>query len=158
MKAKRVSTRRIHIPITQENINNAAARDSAHCVIADAIHAAIPEAKRISVDLQTIRFTVNNERVVYLTPGPQQSLLVKFDQGVMPAPGDMYLSHAIQRVPARDRSRAGESKRKKATVRRKSVNNSELEITVEGGPLPPTAALSNRRGRRRTFGLRMLEP
>lgn len=157
MKNKRVSTRRIHIAITQEIINNAVVRDSAHCVIADAIHAAIPEAKRISVDLQTIRFTVNNERVVFLTPAPQQSLLVRFDQGVLPTPGDMYLSHAIQRVPARGRDADHPQQPKTTTVKRKGKDRAELEITVEGGRLPPTAALSNRRGRRRTFGLRMLE-
>lgn len=158
MKSRRVITRRIHIPITQEIINSAVVRDSAHCVIADAIHAAIPEAKRISVDLQTIRFTVNEERVVYLTPAPQQSLLVRFDQGAVPTPGDMYLSHPIQRVPARRRDAEHPQQPKQTTVRRKSPDRTELEVTVEGGRLPPTAALSNRRGRRRTFGLRTLEP
>lgn len=158
MKSKRVATRRIHIPITQEIINNAVVRDSSHCVVADAIRAAIPEAKRVTVDLQTIRFTVNDERVVYLTPAAQQTMLVRFDQGVIPAPGDMYLSHAIQRVPARTRTAENPQQPKKTTVRRRGREGTEVEVTVEGGRLPPTAALSNRRGRRRTFGLRTLEP
>jgi hypothetical protein len=158
MKKNHVRTRRIHIPITQEIINNAVVRDSSHCVIADAIRAAIPEAKRVAVDLQTIRFTVNDERVVYLTPAPQQTMLVRFDQGQVPTPGDMYLSHAIQRVPAKGRTKGNPQKVKETKVTRHGRDGSQLEVTVEGGRLPPTAALSNHRGRRRTFGLRTLEP
>lgn len=160
-KTKRMALRRLHIPITPEVINNAVQRDSSHCVIADAIRAALPDVTRVTVDLQTIRFTLpNGERVVFLTPAPEQGLLVGFDQGVKPQPRDMYLSHPIQVIPPR---KPGEPR---AKAEAKVVSNGEgkrdrresVTITVEGGRLPPTAALSNTRGRRRTFGIRSLRP
>lgn len=158
---KRRSLRRLHIPVTQEIINNATQRDSSHCVIADAVRAALPDVTRVTVDLQTIRFTLpGGERVIYLTPASEQALLVNFDQGQKPSPRDMYLSHPIQILPARDRS--GESQKRTTVVKhkRRATENhgAQIEVTVEGGKLPPTAALSNTRGRRRTFGLRTLQP
>jgi len=157
-KPRKVGTRRLHIPITQEVINNAVARDSAHCVVADAIRAAIPEALRVTVDLQTIRWTLpDGTRVVYLTPAPEQALLVNFDQGVVPDPRDMYLNHPIQRVPPRPRHSVTPAV---ATVTTKKdghgAGGQVTTVEVEGGRLPPTAALSNTRGRRRSFGLRSL--
>lgn len=148
----RTPTRRLHIPITAEIINTAVERDSAHCVLADAVSAALPGVKRVTVDLQTIRFTTEDgTRYVYLTPAPAQELLVKFDQGVKPDPGTMYLDRPIVRTAPRDRA-------KTAVEIQDAKGHRGTQVTVTGGKLPPTAALSNRRGRRRSYGLRQLKP
>lgn len=155
--AKR-ATRRLTIPITQEVINNAVERDSAHCVIADSISAALPDVKHVNVDLQTVRFTTEDgTRYVYLTPSTAQELLVRFDQGHKPEPGSMYLSRPIQIVPYRDRGAEAPREVKVKPVN-KGKGHGGVEVTVIGGHLPPTAALSNRRGRVRRFGMRTLKP
>lgn len=158
---RKIGTRRLHIPITQEIINNAVERDSAHCVIADAIQAALPEVTRVSVDLQTIRFTLpDGTRVLYLTPAPSQTLLTDFDQGRKPEPSVMYLSAPFQRVPPRKDHT--DDDRPNHHAKRVEVKNrgghGGVDVTVVGGNLPPTAALSNTRGRVRRFGVRQLRP
>jgi hypothetical protein len=57
-------------------------------MIADAVKAAYPEAKHISVDIQTIRFSLPEKgiRCTYLTPRTAQIALLNFDQGQAPAP------------------------------------------------------------------------
>lgn len=156
-KAGKTPTRRLHIPITQEIINNAVQRDSSHCVVADAIKAALPDARRVTVDLQTIRWTMpDGTRLVYLTPAPQQRQIVNFDQGFVPEPGDMYLDHPIQRVPPRERHTVTPKVATVTTKHNGKTKTPTITVDVEGGRLPPTGALSNTRGRRRTFGLRTL--
>lgn len=155
MSKRKTIPRRLEIPITQEVINAAIPRHSGHCVIADSIRAAVPGATRVSVDLQTIRFTLDGTRYVWLTPAPEQSLLVGFDQGHLPEPRLMALGRPIQRVQSRKRGE-GRSKRE-VSISKANGQNSASKITVEGGRLPPTAALSNTAGRRRSFGLKQLK-
>ena len=45
------------LDVTAELIATAIPRNSGHCMIADALRAAIPSARFISVDLQTIRWS-----------------------------------------------------------------------------------------------------
>lgn len=81
----------IRIHIEQHNIDNAEKKNSHRCMIADAIKEAIPDAKFISVDLQSIRFSILDEtryreegvgvRYFYFAPTLAQVALLKFDQG-----------------------------------------------------------------------------
>lgn len=168
-------SRTYEIVATEEIINNAVVRDSGHCVWADAVAAALPQMRRISVDLQTIRFTDprDGNRYVYLTPAVAQRSLVQFDQGTKPLPGETIrltrsnLAQIITRSPeTRDRKR---TRNTKARVERgdshvptgaayiMAGDTQGTPVKMEG-KAPPTAALSNRTGRRRTFGLKTLEP
>jgi hypothetical protein len=74
-------TNALFIQVTEDQLAEAIRRDSSHCMIADAIRAAVPDALRISVDLQTIRFTRGRRRLVYLTPRSAQLALLRFDDG-----------------------------------------------------------------------------
>ena len=59
-------------------------KNSSHCAIAFAIRDAVPEARHIAVDLQTIRWTNPKRGVRYrfLTPAvAQHSVIIPFDQG-----------------------------------------------------------------------------
>jgi hypothetical protein len=69
--------------ITQELIDTSIRASSGHCMIADAVRDAVPAARNISVDLQTIRWTDPDRgvRYVYLTPPQAQLALVDFDEG-----------------------------------------------------------------------------
>ncbi len=71
------------VKVTKSCINNAVRKDSHHCMIADAIHQADPEAKYVLVDLQSIRWTNLRTRKRYfcLTPTLAQCRLLKFDMG-----------------------------------------------------------------------------
>jgi hypothetical protein len=71
----------IEIQVTQEDIDKADVKHSSRCVVATAIHRSVPGAQRVSVDVQTIRFTVAGERFVYLTPYGVTGYIVAFDAG-----------------------------------------------------------------------------
>ena len=71
----------ITIPVTQEHIDQSMARNSSHCMTALAIQKAIPDARHICVDLQTIRWTRKGLRYVFLTPHVAQDRIIQFDQG-----------------------------------------------------------------------------
>jgi hypothetical protein len=72
---------RFDIRVTQDDIDRAHRNDSYHCVVAQAIARAIPEATNIDVDTQTIRFTLKGERLWYLTPYAVQGYVIAFDAG-----------------------------------------------------------------------------
>ena len=71
----------VTIEVTQVDIDRAKVKDSSRCVVATAIARSIPGAQRISVDVQSIRFTVGGERFVYLTPYSVSGYVVAFDAG-----------------------------------------------------------------------------
>ena len=159
----------ITLVITRELIESGIPRDSGHCVIADAVAAAVPNAKYISVDLQTIRFsnTVKERRYTYLTPRRGQEHLVAFDQGGADAlePFTLVLRGGAVTATARGKSLgekhlAGVSK---GTSDGKRSGPGSVP-TTNGGRTPPIAALSHppkkgvgaSAGRRREFGIRAL--
>jgi hypothetical protein len=75
---------RAEISVEQRHIDRAMEKDSSHCAVADAIKAQVPEARFISIDLQTIRWTDARKklRYVFLTPSLiQTDVIIPFDQG-----------------------------------------------------------------------------
>lgn len=99
--------RSIRLHIDQHHIDNAEVRNSHHCMIADALRDAIPEAKFISVDLQSIRFSLFDEnryreervgtRYFYFTPTIAQVALLKFDQGKKLRPFEFTMRSGISK-------------------------------------------------------------
>jgi hypothetical protein len=159
--------RGIVLDVTQEVINNAVERSSGHCVIADAVRAMLPTVSHVSVDLQTIRFSdpTKGKRYIYLTPATAQRVLVEFDQGVKPEPFTMRLGKPAQIVKMNLGRKTTDGTARKAsglpsgTKKKLAKQDAPGAVpTVLGGNYPPTAALSNTRGRRRTFGLRSMKP
>ena len=76
---------RAEITVAQKYIDAAMERNSSHCATADAIKEQVPEARHISVDLQTIRWTDRTKglRYVFLTPHAiQTNIIIPFDQGL----------------------------------------------------------------------------
>lgn len=165
---------KLKVPITKEQINESIARDSSHCMIADAIRAHVPDAKHISVDLQTIRFSDPKKglRYTYLTPRIGQVALVNFDQGIKPDPFELPLRGAQvtysgsrqkrsaksevspaqhrQRMEASEKSRKVREKLKKARLVDRNASGDVPEVV--GGKTPPKIPGGNRR----EFGLRGL--
>src|SRR6266496_3380622 len=106
--SRRTTIPRLQLDITQEMIDTAVPRDSGHCMIADAVKAAYPSATRISVDIQSIRFSdpLTDKRYVYLTPRTGQVALLEFDRGIHPVPFGLRPT-GIQVVPIHHDHRDG---------------------------------------------------
>ena len=102
VKTRRLtSTRRVFtIDVTQPIIDQSEEKNSDHCMIADAIRVALPDANAVSVDLMTIRYTdpVKRQRYIYLTPREVQRALINFDQGEHAAPFTFKLKNPVQVV------------------------------------------------------------
>lgn len=161
-------TRRIRI--TQEIIDQSMRANSSHCMIADAVRAAVPEATYVQVDLQTIRFSTEISRFVYFTPRAAQLALVKFDQGENDIkPFDFALGRPTQIVergrdvdkaskpapsPTKSASAAKGGKKTQAKARLARSTTQKIGATKVGGQLPPTFTVQSNLGNRRVFGLR----
>lgn len=153
----------ITIEVTAELIEMALKANSNHCMIADAIKAAIPDAQKVSVDLQTIRWSdqKTGRRQVFLTPLKCQQKLLMFDQGVEVYPWSFRLRTPVQVVPIRkgilfsveNPEGIGPERINPGPKKLKKWGKSDLVVT--GGQAPPTAVLSNSRGQRRVFGVRV---
>lgn len=108
----------LNFPVTAEMIETAIPQDSAHCMIADGLKAAIPDARQVAVDLATIRYTDprTGRRYIYLTPIPAQVALLDFDQGNKPNPFTVK-AHAAQILL----TRAGPKEKKVVEPKKKAA-------------------------------------
>jgi hypothetical protein len=159
--------RLLDVEITEEGIATATKAHSSHCMIADAIKAQVPGAWRVAVDLQSIRFTDRKRgvRYLYLTPPRAQVALLRFDQGETVEPFRLRVSRPAQVTEAATNRKTVDDDGNKVTKRtapskRKTVAKSKTRHApvMEGGRLPPNGALSNAKGKIRSFGLRQLKP
>lgn len=89
----------MRVSVTKDHIENGVSKHSQHCMIADAVKEARPNAQYIIVDLQTIRFSdpEKGKRFTYLTPAVAQHNLLKFDQGKTVAPFSFSLTSPVTR-------------------------------------------------------------
>ena len=146
------------IVVTQENIDRSIKGNSAYCMISDAIRHSNGNAKSISTDLQTIRWTDrrNSVRYVWLTPAIAQEALVKFDQGLPFGPFTFRLGHPIAETAGGHLAPrgAGRPRKSRRRVRVRRGGKGAISVTTEGHALPPVAALP---GSRRRFGLKQLK-
>jgi len=174
---------RISLAVTQEMIDHAVPKDSGHCMVADAVRAAVPTATYVSVDLQTIRFSDPGKglRFTYLTPRTVAEALCAWDEGTKPEPWTFQLRSG-QVTRSGNRSSKYDSKRREQRkaaeeeedarqsgaegrarlVSREGPNSTSGVVPdIVGGTPPPMGALAHgpgiKRNRRRVFGLRALE-
>src|SRR5215475_5876738 len=88
--------RRLHVDVTQRDIDWGIRGDSGRCVVARALARSIPDAARIEVDTQTVRFTSGGKRWAFLTPLVVQQYVADFDGGKPIGPFAFTLRSAIQ--------------------------------------------------------------
>jgi hypothetical protein len=156
--------------ISAEHIATAIPRDSGHCMIADALAEAYPNATYISVDLATIRFTdpAAGRRYIYLTPNVAQLALIAWDNGEPVEPFKINRLRAAQMVLTGSASRAKRAARAADEPKRREsaelyypngVSSGQVPLKI-GGEAPPTGPLAvgsgGRRGKRREYGIRAL--
>jgi len=139
------------VPVEQDIIDAATRKSSSHCVIADAIKRHYPRAYKVSVDLQTVRFSDETKglRFTYLTPRPAQQALVLFDRGDKIPPFQFRLrgAHITTMFRSDPNKRQNLGKRR---IAKRSSNNA-IPDQIGGPALPKSPALS---GTRREYGLR----
>lgn len=145
---------RISVHVSQKVINEAVARNSNHCMVAEAIKEKYPELRYVSVDIQTIRATdrAKRERYVWLTPRSVQVPIIKFDAGIRPQPFGFQCreGQVIESGRGNDRARTRRAKLRPAA---KSGGNNRRRVPgIVGGKTPPRSV-----GQRRAYGLRKLE-
>jgi hypothetical protein len=163
----------VTITVPEEIIAVSKVRSSSHCMVAEAVRLAVPDAKSIAVDLQTIRWTDEGRelRYIYLTPRVAQVALIDFDQGKTPEPFSFRLRaaqvarmthrHSSKAKPRHDLSKGVEpaapakamASRNEAPARKRVELTGEVRGGVEvleitGGKPPPKFAY------RREFGIK----
>ena len=119
----------LRVRVTAEDIADAEQSASMKCVVAQAIRRTFPGATKVDVDIQTIRWSQDGERIVYMTPYSVQGYIVAFDAGDTIQPFGFGLHHS-SRIPAvrqRTKTPAGKAidnqraAAKNAAARRKKV-------------------------------------
>ena len=162
----------LDLDVSQDIIDSSVRESSSHCMIADAVKAAIPEARFVSVDLQTIRWSQGEKRYVVLTPRTGQLALLDFDQGINPVPFKIRLNLRTAQirdaVPVSSDPEAQEARRQVALRRAESRRQKAAKLVGGSGgnvpgindgtspPLGPLAHPKSRVGTRRSFGLKQL--
>lgn len=121
---------RVTVEVTEEDIARAKQNDSYNCVVAQAIARTVPTSTSIDVDTQSIRFTVDGERRIYMTPYAVQGYVIAFDAGDAIEPFSFQI-----RDPKRTKKRS-----------------------QRGRDVPSTAATRARRAVRRAAGGNEQEP
>jgi hypothetical protein len=84
----RIKAPKLKINVSTEMIEVAVRADSRHCMIAQAVADAYPNARYIAIDLASIRFSDREKgfRYQYFTPAIAQRALLEFDKGELPTP------------------------------------------------------------------------
>lgn len=154
-------SRRVDVYVSLEKIVESESRSSSHCMIAEAVKEAVPEAQNVAVDLQTIRWSdpITRRRYIYLTPRVAQVALVKFDQGEHSEPFSFQLKGAHSLAMGLSSAQRKAGKKPKDNKQRMVGGDNGMVPEKRGGKSPPLAALAhgdNVRGGRRSFGLRKL--
>jgi hypothetical protein len=99
---RRPRSPQVRVIVTPETIARSMPANSKACMLAESIKEAFPNAKTVSVDLQSCRFTDPDRglRYTYLTPRTAQKALIDFDQGIQPQPFEITLKNAhVTRAP-----------------------------------------------------------
>jgi hypothetical protein len=139
-----------NIEVTQHDIDRAKVNDSSRCVVATAVARSIPGASRISVDVQTIRFTLSGERFVYLTPPAVTGYVIAFDAGEEIHPFRFRLRQDQElRVRRQTATEPGKAKKKArnevAAARRKAEQAEQAAASPEASAADKRAAREARR-------------
>jgi hypothetical protein len=129
----------VRIQVTEADIKKAETKSSMRCVVAQAIARTVPDARRVDVDVQTVRWTRGDDRYVYLTPYSVQGYIIAFDAGDDIQPFTFALDDR-RRVPVKTTRKTVAGKtigRAAQQKRRKKAKAAQLEAIVSGKADPP---------------------
>ena len=144
------------VDILQEHIDEGIRRNSSYCAIAEAVKLAFPQASKVSVDLQTIRWSDREKglRYQYLTPPIAQQYLLNFDDGIKCRPFSFNLRGAhTSTAQFIDRSGGKAKIKRRHRLGRKRIlppDDGKPSETFGGSPAPVSKSIATYR----RFGLR----
>jgi hypothetical protein len=150
---------RIVLKVTAEHIQKGielGMKDSRTCATALALLDVVPNAKNISVDLTTIRWSDPEKGLRYTvsTPRPFQALIVTNDAGIVAQPFEGVIRGGQVSTTYRRVGKKMKPVHKLGRRRLVGGNDGTVPDTVGGNPPPRVAA----QWRRREFGLRAFTP
>ena len=134
---------RFNVEVTAQDIEKAHVNDSYKCVVAQAVARQIPNARKIEVDIQTIRWSDENGRHVFLTPYSVAGYIVAFDAGDELHPFRFQLRDPIQAAQKRANSeaaRAAKQSRDNLRQERDRLKNAETVLADPAAPPDKVAA------------------
>lgn len=137
----------IKVRVDKKAIDRAIRSNSARCVVSQGVAQSIPDATRIESDIQTIRFTKNDKRYVFLTPRTVQQYIVDFDAGLEIKPFEFSLNNP--QITATKKGRVP-----RATIENQVAQGTKNLPVRTGGKTPPRP--TGRRSVQRTYGHRGL--
>jgi len=135
------------IEVTAEDIEKAMAGDSFTCAIAQAIARKLPDARKIEIDIQTIRWSDKNGRHVFLTPLSAAGYVVAFDAGEDILPFRFLLKDAVpsaQKRAVSEAARATKQTRDKVNHERQREKTAAAIIADPQSPPEKIAAAEQR--------------
>lgn len=128
----------VTITVTAEDIEKAAVGDSYRCVIAQAIARHITNARKIEVDVQTIRWSDEDGRHVFLTPYSAAGYVIAFDAGEEIHPFRFRLRDAVPSVQKRALSEpAKAAKKSRDTIRSERSKLAKAQAVLADPAAPP---------------------
>ena len=150
-----ITKKRHGIKVTEQDIAWGVKGNSSRCMVSRAIAQSIPDAMRIEVDTQTIRFTTPEGRFAFLTPFAVQQYVVAFDAGDPIKPFQFQLRNGMklrQRIQTPDDA-AENRKRLLTGAPRKQAQQTRKADAPNEYPAPPRVW---HRASLRTYGHRRL--
>lgn len=131
---------RITIEVNEADIERAHVSDSYNCVVSQAIARTVRSATNIETDTQSIRFTVDDERRIYMTPYAVQGYVIAFDAGDPIEPFSFQLRDP-RRAKRKVRTTAGkEAQKASAAARRKATAKAATPARAEAQRILDRAA------------------
>jgi hypothetical protein len=137
-----VTRTRFNFVVTAEDIAKATANDSYKCVVATAIARTVKDARKIEVDLQTIRWSDSEGRHVFLTPFSVAGYVIAFDAGEELFPFKFHVRDSVPSVQRRALSPAAkEAKASRGKIRneRRRMERAEAVLADPDAPADKVA-------------------
>ena len=158
----KIPSPRFTINVTEDDINRALPRNSRHCMIEFGIEHDVPTARRVIVDIQTIRWTdpTRGLRYTFITPAKVLALMLAWDEGHKPKPFSFRLRGAqittsratVSRKSGKVKTRAIHKLGRRRPLITKGDADKRMRPAIVGGEPPPLTRFQGNR----VFGSRTL--
>jgi hypothetical protein len=90
-------TNKAVVRVSKTDISDSVPKNSERCMIASALHRSIPNARYVSVDVASVRYSdvQTGRRHIFLTPPNAQRALLQFDKGEKVEPFQFTLANGF---------------------------------------------------------------
>ena len=133
--------KRYDLEVTEADIEaarlNSGEGDSYKCMVVESIKRQVPGARRIEVDVQTVRWTDDEGRHAFLTPYEVAGYVIAFDDGDEMLPFAYRLTNPVELVRrVRKTDTAKQIKRARNKIDKERIRKSKAEATLADSAAP----------------------